>query len=68
MSKYQVGQTVRCYREETKDIIGFNFSGEILSVNDTEDGVEYIIENAPVLPVLNFHCLIWEEEIVGLVI
>lgn len=52
MSKFNVGDTVRCYRKELEEWIGFDFIGKVLMVKDDE----YAIENAP--------CLIWEEEIV----
>ena len=63
MPKYQVGQTVHCFREETDHVHGFDFVGEVQSVNIIDDDeIEYSVTNAPILFGF-FSCLIWEHEI-----
>jgi len=60
MNKYNVGDNVACYAEGK-----FDFTGEILSKNDTGEGWEYDVAGAPQLP---YSCLprvlVWESEIV----
>jgi hypothetical protein len=58
--KFNVGDKVHCYREETDEWFGFDFKGKVLSVNIIDDDVEYTVSNAP----RHFFgpLLIWEEE------
>jgi hypothetical protein len=61
--KFNIGDTVRCFREETDDLCGFDFVGEVEWANDTGEGIEYRVSNAPNLWVGRLGpILIWEEE------
>ncbi len=63
--RYRVGQMVHCFSRENKLQMGFDFEGDIQSVNNTGDGIEYRVRNAPdIIP--GIPLLIWEHEIVGL--
>ena len=67
-SKYKAGDTVHCYRTRTSGV-DFDFKGEILSATNVgypEEEWEYRVENAPML-FIGAPCLIWEEEIIGVV-
>lgn len=62
--KYQVGQRVKCFREETDHVYGFDFIGEITAINVVDDDeIEYSITNAPILYGF-MPCSIWEQEII----
>ena len=69
MNKYNVGDIVHCFRQETEHVTGFNFTGRVLSIANVgypKEDWEYDVENAPKLAIgFNLPCLIWEEEITG---
>lgn len=58
--KFKIGDKVKCFREGTKDWYGFDFEGEVKWGDDTGDGVEYSVTNAP--DTVFGPMLIWETE------
>ncbi len=60
-AKFSIGDKVRCFRAETPDVFGFNFTGHVKHQADTGEGWEYGVSNAPLL-FLGFPMLIWEFE------
>ncbi len=65
MAKFKVGDTVYCYRKKSTQLCGFEFTGRVLKVSDTGEGIEYEVSNAPQNPAVKgykFPLLIWESE------
>jgi hypothetical protein len=60
--RFKIGDRVHCYREDTEAFHGFDFHGVVEWVNDTGEGIEYRVTNAPDLGIVGFPLLIWEEE------
>ena len=71
-AKYKIGDRVHCQRDDSKNLNGFDFIGEVTWINNygSEDDpyFEYKVTHAPKLFFSDQLMLIWENEIKGIVL